>query len=149
MILALTFVVFTGLFSNMFIKRSYIILLFIHFSIIICINFVIWINYHLYLSFVLFLGFFYCFMFVCLLLFCFFVLLLGAFVNVSHVFSFFTNFSDYNSSSVSTFFHIHANIDKEANCIQSNNNASSKKIFGYIFQPRFYFSKFGLMKMVT
>ena len=58
-----------------------------------------------------------------------FALLLCLCVNVLHVFYLFTNFNDYNSSTGSTFFHIYANIDKDANYLQSNNNTSSKNLW--------------------
>ena len=35
------------------------------------------------------------------------------------------------------FFHIYANIDKDANCLQSI-ITTLQKVFGYFFQPRFY-----------
>ena len=40
----------------------------------------------------------------------------------------------------STFFHIHANIDKDANCYQSNNNTSSKNLW-LLFSASFLFLK--------
>ena len=58
---------------------------------------------------------FYYFMFCCLF-FLVFVFLLCVFVNILHVSNMFTNLSDYDSSSGSVIVHIHANIDKDANC---------------------------------
>ena len=57
----------------------------------------------------------------------------------------FTNFNDYNSSTGSTSFHIHANIDKDANCLQSNNNTSSKNLW-LLFSASFLFLKVWLNK---
>ena len=87
MILALVFIVFTALFVNIFIKLSYIIGIWTHFSISICINFLR----------IVFRIFNY-FMFGCLFLLVF-ALLLCVFVNVLHVSYLFTNFIDYDSSS--------------------------------------------------
>ena len=115
MILALVFIVFKAPFLNMFIKLFYITGTFIHFSIIICINFLLDI----------FRGFFCYFMFGSLF-FLVFALLFYVFVNVLLVFNLFTNFKDYNSSSGSTVFHFHVNFDKDATYLQTNNNASSK-----------------------
>ena len=116
MILAVVFIVFTALFVNIFIKLSYIIGIFTHFSISICINF-------LRIVF----RIFYYFMFACLFLLVF-ALLLCVFVNDLHVSYLFANFNDFDSSSGSiSFSDIHANIDKDVNCLQSKNNASSKK----------------------
>ena len=101
--LALAFIVFTILFLIMFIKLFYIIGILKHFSIIICISF-------LHIIF----RIFYYFMFGCFF-FLVFALLLCLFVNVLHGFRLFTYFNDYNSSKDSTFSHIHANVNKEAN----------------------------------
>ena len=123
--LALLFIVITVLFLKMFIKLFYIIEIFTHFSVSICINFLR-------------------IMFGCL--FCLvFTLLFYNFVNVLHVFYLFTNFNDYNSSTGSTSFHIHANIDKDANCLQSNNNTSSKNLW-LLFSASFLFLKVWLNK---
>ena len=64
----------------------------------------------------LFFRYFYYFMFGCLFFFIL-ALLLCLCVNVLHGFYLFTNF---NKSSGSTFFQCHANIDKDAACLQSN-----------------------------
>ena len=117
MILALAFIVSTALFVNIFIKLSYIIGIFTHFLISICISF-------LRIVF----RIFYYFVFGCLFSLVF-TLLLCAFVNVLHVSYLFTNFNDYDSSSGSFFLHIHANIDKDVGCPQSNNDASSKNLW--------------------
>ena len=79
------------------------------------------------------------FMFGCFF-FLVFALLLCLCVNILHVFCLFTNSNDYNSSTGSTFFHIHANIDKDANCYQSNNNTSSKNHW-LLFSASFLFLK--------
>ena len=65
-------------------------------------------------------------MFGCLF-FLVFALLLSVCVNVLHDFYLFTKFNDYALSKGSTFFHIHANTEKDYYCFQSNNNTSSKK----------------------
>ena len=124
--LALLFIVITVLFLKMFIKLFYIIEIFKHFSVSICINFlrIIFRNFY-YLIF----GCLFCLVFT--LLFC-------NFVNVLHVFYLFTNFNDYNSSAGSTSFHIHANIDKDANCLQINNNTSLKNLW-LLFSASFLF----------
>ena len=86
MILALVFIVFTALFVNIFIKLSYIIGIFSDFSISICISFL----------FIIFRIFYY-FMFGCLFLLVF-ALLLCAFVNILYISYLVTNFNDYDSS---------------------------------------------------
>ena len=50
------------------------------------------------------------------------VLLLCIYVDVLRVYLFFTNFGDYIASSGSVFFRVHFNIDKDADCLRSNNN---------------------------
>ena len=106
MILALVFIVFTALFVNIFIKLSYIIGIFTHFSISICISF-------LRIVF----RIFYYFMFGCLFLLVFALLLCA----------------------------IQANIDKDVNCLQSNNNASSKNLW-LLFSASFLFLKIWFSK---
>ena len=70
-----------------------------------------------------------------------FALLLCAFVNVLHVSYLFASFNNYDASSGSiSFFHIHTNIDKDVNCLQSNNNASSKNLW-LLFSASFVFLK--------
>ena len=91
MILALVFMVFTALFVTIFIKLSYIIEIFTHSSISICINFLHIVFRIFYLMF----G---------SLFFLVFTLLLCVFVNVLHVSYLFTNFNDYDSLSGSIFF---------------------------------------------
>ena len=84
-------------------------------------------------------------MFDCLFLLVF-ALLLCVFVNVLHVSYLSANFNDYDSSSGSTsFFHIHANIEKDNNCLQSNNNASSKNLW-LLFSALFLFLKIWFSK---
>ena len=84
-------------------------------------------------------------MFSCLFLLVF-ALLLCVFLNALHVSYLFTNFNDYDSSSGSIFFsHIHANIDKDVNCLQSKNNASSKN-FWLLFSASFSFLKIWFSK---
>ena len=78
-------------------------------------------------------------MFGCLF-FLVFALLLCVCVNVLYVFYLFDNFNDYKSSTGSTFLHIHANLDKDTNCLQSNNNASSKNLW-LLFSVSFLFLK--------
>ena len=134
MILALVFIVFTALFVNIFMKLSYIIGIFSDSSISICISF-------LRIIF----RIFYYFMFGCLFLLVF-ALLLCAFVNVLYISYLVTNFNDYDSSSGSTFhFHFHANIDKDVNFPQSNNNASSKNLW-LPFSASFLFLKIWFSK---
>ena len=75
-----------------------------------------------------------------------FALLLCVFVNVLHVSYLFADFNDYHSSSGSiSFFHIHANIDKDVNCLQSKSNASSK-ILWLLFSASFLFLKIWFSK---
>ena len=133
MILVLVFIVATTMLLNMFLKLFYIIGIFTHFSIIICISFL----------FIIFRIFYY-FMFDCLF-FPVFALLLCVCFNVLYVFYLLINFNDYNSSTGSTFFHIHANIDKDTKCLQSNNNTSSKNLL-LLFSASFLFLKVWLNK---
>ena len=129
MILALVFIVFTALFVNIFIKLSYIIGIFTHFSISICINFLC-----------IVFRIFYYFMFGCLFLLVF-ALLLCVFVNVLHVSYLFANFNDYVSSSGSIcfFFFIFMLILTKMLIAFKVIITPLQKIFGYFFQPRFYF----------
>ena len=129
MILALVFTVFTALFVNIFIKISYIIGIFTRFSISISIIFLR----------IVFRVFYY-FMFGCLFSLVS-ALLLCIFVNVLHVSYLFTNFNDYDSSSGSVFFHIHANIYKDFNCLQSHNSPSSKNLSASSLFLKIWFSK--------
>ena len=90
--LALLFIVITVLFLKMFLKLFYIIEIFTHFSVSICINFLR-------------------IMFGCL--FCLvFTLLFYNFVNVLHVFYLFINFNDYNSSSGCVFIQFKLTLTK-------------------------------------
>ena len=41
----------------------------------------------------------------------------------------FTSFNDCNSSSCSVFIHFHIDVDKEADCLESNSNASSNDLW--------------------
>ena len=127
MILALAFIVSTALFVNIFIKLSYIIGIFTHFSISICISF-------LRIVF----RIFYYFVFGCLFSLVF-TLLLCAFVNVLHVSYLFTNFSDYDSSSGSFFFFTFTLILTKMLIALKVIMTPLQKIFGYLFQPRFCF----------
>ena len=113
----------------MFIKLFYITGTFTHFSIIICINF-------LRVIFRIF-----CYFMFAGLFFLVFALLFCVFVSVLHVFYLFTNFNDYNSSSGFTFFHIHANIDKESNYLQSNDSTSSKSFVFFSRTKKLDFKK--------
>ena len=124
MILALVFIAFTALFVNIFIKLSYIIEIFTHFLISICIIF-------LYIVFRIFY-----FMFGCLFLLVF-ALLLCVFVNVLHVYLF-TNFNNYDSSSGSIFFILMLILTKMLITFKVI-TTPLQKIFGYFFQSRFYF----------
>ena len=110
--------IFTVQLVNIFIKPFYVIGIFTHISISICINFLCNVF-----------RIFYYFMFDCLFSLVF-ALLLCVFVNVLHVSYSFASFNDYDASSGSiSIFHIHTNIDKDVNCLQSNNNASSKNLW--------------------
>ena len=126
MILALVFIVFTAMFVNILIKLSYIIGIFTHFSISIYINF-------LRIVF----RIFYYFMFGCLFLLVF-ALFLCVFVTVLHVSYLFTNFNDYDSSSGSIFFIFMLILTKMLIAFEVI-ITPLQKIFGYFFQPRFYF----------
>ena len=78
-----------------------------------------------------------------------FALHLCAFVNVLHVSYLFASFNDYNASSGSiSFFHIHTNIGKDVNCLQSNNNASSKNLW-LLFSALILFLKIWFSKSVN
>ena len=115
------FIVFRALFFKMFIKLTCNIRIFIHFSIIICVN-------------VFSLTSRICFSFMFrYLLFLLSPLLLCVFVNALHVSHLFTNFNDYNSSLVYIFVHVHVNIDKDATCFQSNNNDTDSKDLWSLF----------------
>ena len=75
-----------------------------------------------------------------------FALLLCVFVNVLHVSYLFASFNDYDASSGSiSFFHIHTNIEKDVNCLQSNNNDSSNNLW-LLFSALFLFLKIWLSK---
>ena len=75
-----------------------------------------------------------------------FALLLCVFVNVLHVSYLFASFNDYDASSGSiSFFHIHTNIEKDVNCLQSNNNDSSNNHW-LLFSASFLFLKIWLSK---
>ena len=53
----------------------------------------------------------------------FFILILRVFVIILHVSClFFTNSNDYNLLLGSAVFRVHIDIDKDADCLQSNNN---------------------------
>ena len=126
--------IFTVLFVNIFIRLFYITGIFTHFSISICINFLCNVF-----------RIFYYFMFGCLFSLVF-ALLLCVLVNVLHVSYLFASFNDYDASSGSiSFFHIHTNIDKDVNCLQSNNNASSKNLW-LLFSASFLFLKIWFSK---
>ena len=125
--------IFTVLFVNIFIKLFYIIGIFTHFSISICINFPCKVF-----------RIFYYFMFGCLFSLVY-ALLLSVFVNVLHVYLF-ASFNDYDASSGSiSFFHIHTSIDKDVDCLQSNNNSSSKNLW-LLFSASFLFLKIWFSK---
>ena len=71
---------------------------------------------------------FYCFIFGCLF---FLVMLLFScvFVNILQVsYLCFTTFNDCNSPSCSAFFRFHINIDKDTDCLQSNDNVLSNDL---------------------
>ena len=77
----------------------------------------------------MFFRIFYLFLFGCLFSLVF-ALLLCVFVSVLHVSYLFASFNDYDASSGSiSFFHIHTNIGKDVNCLQSNNNVSSRNLW--------------------
>ena len=72
---------------------------------------------------------FYCFMFGCLL-FLAILLFLCVFVDVLQVsYLCFTSFSDCSSPSCHAFFRFHININKDADCLQSNNNVFSNDLW--------------------
>ena len=117
---------FTALFVNIFIKLLYIIGIFTHFSISICINFLCNVF-----------RIFYYFMFGCLFSLVF-ALLLCVFVNVLHVSYLFASFNDYDASSgFISFFHI-VILTKMLIAFKVI-ITPLQKIFGYFFQPRLYF----------
>ena len=118
MVLALVFTVFTILILNMFIKH----IIQLSCVLVFCL---------------LFLGFV---IISCLaeVFFLIFALLLCLCVNVLHVFYLFTNLRIIIHQHVLLFFHIHANIDKDANYFQSNDNTSSKNLW-LIFSASFSF----------
>ena len=58
------------------------------------------------------------------------LLFLRVFVNILQVsYLRFCSFNDCNSPSCSAFFHFHINIDKDADCRQSNNNVFSNDLW--------------------
>ena len=64
------------------------------------------------------------------LLFLAMLLFLRVFVNILQVsYLCFCSFNDCNSPSCSAFFHFHINIDKDADCRQSNNNVFSNDLW--------------------
>ena len=72
---------------------------------------------------------FYCFMFGYLLSLAtslFFCVLVNI-LQISYLC--FTSFNDCNSLSCSAFIHFHINIDKDADCLQSNNNVFSNDLW--------------------
>ena len=111
MVVTLVFMLFIALIFNIYIKLSCIIGIFINFFIHIFIIFSV-----LFLEFIIFSRFIVFFSLAIILLWC-------VFVNISHVFClFFTNCNDYNLSTGSAFFRVHTDIDKDCDCLQSNNN---------------------------
>ena len=75
-----------------------------------------------------------------------FALLFCVFVNVLRVSYLVASFNDYDASSGSiSFFHTHTNIDKDVNCLQSNNNASSRNLW-LLFSASFLFLKIWFSK---
>ena len=118
----LIFIVLVALIYNMYMKLLCVIKILIRFMFSIRMNF-------FRIAFRIF-----CFMFGCLLLLTMVSLLCWCFfVNVLQVsYLCFTSFNDCNlssssssSSSCSVFVHSHIIIDKDGDCLQSNNNSSS------------------------
>ena len=113
MVVTLIFILFIALIFNMFIKLTCIIRIFINFLI------------HILIIFLRIIFKIYYFVTVD----CFFSLtiklLLYVFVSILHVSCLFsTNSNDYNLSSSSVFVRVHNDIEKDAYCLQSNNNDS-------------------------
>ena len=83
---------------------------------------------------------------------CFFFLVFALFlclcVNVLYVFYLFTDFNDYNSS-IGLLFFIFVLVLKKMLITFKVIVTPLQKIFGYFFQPRFCFWKFGSIKAVT
>ena len=111
MVVPLVFILFTALIFNMYIKLTRIIGNVINFFIHIFIIFSV-----LFLEFIIFSRFIVFFSLAIILLWC-------VSVNILHVFClFFTNCNDYNLSTGSAFFRVHTDINKDCDCLESNNN---------------------------
>ena len=126
-ILALVFIVFTVLFVNIFIKLSYIIGIFTHFSINICINFLC-----------IVFRIFYYFMFGCLFLLGF-ALLLCVFVNFYMFLICLLILTIMIHHQVLFLFFIFMLILTKMLIAFKVIITPLQKIFGYFFQPCFYF----------
>ena len=129
-VVTLNFILFIALIFNMFIKLTCIIIgIFITFLIHV---FIIFLSIIFRIYYFLAGG-------------CFFsltiILLLYVFVNILHVSClFFLNSNDYNLSSGSVFFRVDTDIDKDADCSQSNNNDSLNNLW-LLFATLFFFLK--------
>ena len=107
-ILTLSFIVLVAIFLHMYIKRICIIGIFIHFLIEISVKIS-----RLFLALFI----------VSCFIFSYHGIALCIYVDVLRVsYLFFTDSGDYNASSGSVFFLVHFNIDKDADCLRSNNN---------------------------
>ena len=126
MILALVFIVFTAMFLNMFIKLFYIIGIFTHFSIIICISFlriIFRIFYYFMFGWVFFIAF---------------AFLLRVCFDVLHAFICLLILTIIIYQQVLLFFIFMLILTKLLIAFKVIITLL-QKIFGYFFQPRFYF----------
>ena len=123
MVVPLVFILFTALIFNMYIKLTRIIGNVINFFIHIFIIFSV-----LFLEFIIFSRFF--FSLAIILLWC-------VSVNILR-FLFFTNCNDYNLPTGSAFFCVHSDIDKNGDCLESNNNDFLNDLW-LLFETLFFF----------
>ena len=88
---------------------------------------------------------FFCIIFrIYFLMFCFVFIwplyCLGVFLLIFYVSClFFTNSNNYNLSTGSTFFCVHTDIDKDGDCLQSNNNDSLNDLWLLFLSSRVFF----------
>ena len=103
----------------------------------------IFINFVIYIVIIFFRIIFriYYFLTICCFFYLAVILLWCVSVNILHVSClFFTNCNDYNLSTGSAFFRVHTDIDKDGDCLQSNNNDSLNDLW-LLFATLFFFLK--------
>ena len=127
MVVTLVFILFIALIFNMYIKLTCIIGIFINFVI------------HIFIIFFRIIFRIYYFLTFCCFFYLAIILLWCVSVNILHVSClFFTNCNDYNLSTGSAFFRVHTDIDKDGDCLQSNNNDSLNDLW-LLFATLFFF----------